>query len=136
MISQGQGGHHGPGVGEDQIVRPGEIHLGLDGIRAVESTVEDEPAEAVGCVDYGDELVGASNLVDYPVALTAKEDLHQGHGRDGDGADTADYRSRSHGSIIANLLVDVVYLGITPEKFSRKANIQHDQGKKFYERRH
>ena len=64
MICQGKGGHHGPGVGEDQIVRLGETHLGLDGIQAVELAVEDEPAEAVGGVDNGDDLEGASNLID------------------------------------------------------------------------
>lgn len=78
MFRQGKGGHHGPGVGEDQIVRIGEIHLGLDGIRAVEPAVEDEPAEAVGGVNNGDELEGASNLVDDPVALAAEEDRQQG----------------------------------------------------------
>jgi hypothetical protein len=48
------------------------------------------------------------------VALVAEEDRQQGCGGDKDGTEAADCRTRSHNSIISNLLVIVFPIGSSP----------------------
>jgi hypothetical protein len=64
-------GHHVLGVVEREFGRPGEVHLRLDGVRAVEAAVEDQLAVAVGGVPDGNPLEFADDFVDESIRLRA-----------------------------------------------------------------